>query len=182
MSKLSFFIILFIKSLVCTEVQGWNPLSLPWQRSWVQQQSPAQEIRQHIQKSEFVNAQQQDRTSSYGQDAQQIAQRVLEQARQRQTVQGIPELQKQLSGEGVTNDIDQISTNEAIRNLREWLQYQQFVAPQILVNSQLTHALKSFIQAQLASESEVETGLTSRAFQSRVQQLIDISNNQEVEV
>lgn len=167
--------------MVYTEVQGWNPLSSLWQRSWVQQQSPAQEIRQHNQKSEFVNAQQ-DRASSYGQDAQQIAQRVLEQARQRQTVQSIPELQKQLNGKGVTNDIDQISTNEAIRNLREWLQYQQLVAPQILVNSQLTHTLQSLIQAELASESEVDTGLTSRAFQTRVQQLIDISNNKEVEV
>jgi len=167
--------------LVYTEIQGWNPLSLLWQRSWVQQQSPAQEIRQHIQKSEFVNAQQ-DRASSYGQDAQQIAQRVLEQARQRQMVQSIPELQKQLKGEGVTNDIDQISTNEAIRNLREWLQYQQLVAPQILVNSQLTHTLQSLIQAESASKSEVDTGLTSRAFQTRVQQLIDISNNKEVEV
>lgn len=168
--------------MVYTEVQGWNPLSLLWQRSWVEQQSPAQEIRQHIQKSEFVNAQQQDRASSYGQDAQQIAQRVLEQARQRQIVQSIPELQKQLNGEGVTNDIDQISTNEAIRNLREWLQYQQRVAPQILLNSQLTHTLQSLVQAELASESEVDTGLTSRAFQTRVQQLIDISNNKEVEV
>lgn len=106
-------------------------------------------------------------------------------ARQRQTIQ--QQLQRQLDVQGVTGSTDQISTIEAIRNLQKWLQIQQSVAPQILVNSELTRTLETVIRAQLTSDNvalnEVGTRTwNTQAFQTRVQQLIDISNIREIEV
>lgn len=162
-----------------------------WQTRF-RQQSPIQEFRQQTRGAQIVNPQQQDVNSIYTQDAlqsavaEQTAQEVLEQAllaRQRQTIQGIQQLQRQLDVQGVTGSTEQVSTIEAIRNLQKWLQIQQLVAPQILVNSELTRTLETVIRAQLTSDNEVGTRTrNTQAFQTRVQQLIDISNINEIEV
>lgn len=108
-------------------------------------------------------------------------------ARQWQTIQGIQQLQRQLGVQGVTGGTDQVSTIEAIRNLQNWLQIQQLAAPQILVNSELTQTLETVIRAQLASNNVAlnEAGTrtwNTQSFQTKVQQLIDISNIKEIEV
>lgn len=162
-----------------------------WQTRF-RQQSPVQEFTQQTRGAQIVNPQQQDVNSIYTQDAlqsavaEQTAQEVLEQAllaRQRQTIQGIQQLQRQLDVQGVTGSSEQVFTTEAIRNLQTWLQIQQLVAPQILVNSELTRTLETVIRAQLTSDNEVGTRTwNTQAFQTRVQQLIDISNIKEIEV
>ncbi|XP_050303288.1 uncharacterized protein LOC126741053 [Anthonomus grandis grandis] len=149
---------------------------------------------QQAQPTNWVNGEQWKTNILAHQAAQEVLKNAVE-ARQGQTVESIVDIEKQLQQNvlGVPQPLEQVVAAKAINGLNKKLQLLQMAKESILPTSQLSQSLEAAIAAQLVSDNvEVEmehqghslgnVRQPSGVFRSRVEQLIDQTNIEEIEM